>query len=118
MKASKLTIAHYNNIIATALINMQEYTDYCLRSAKFDDTKLLSCDTQEQMYKGKNEDSITYFVDLCHMQKALHTFVLTKNVEQLQDSIITQDTFVREFYADTLHYLEDNCLVIINNYCF
>ena len=50
------------------------------------------------------------------MQKALHTFVLTKNVEQLQDSIMTQDTFVREYYADTLRYLEDNFLVI-NNYC-
>ena len=116
MRALKLTIVHYNNIIATALVNMQEYTDFCLRSAKFDDTKLLCCDTQEQMYKGKNEDNIMHFEDLCYMQKALHTFVLTKNVEQLQDSIMTQDTFVREYYADTLHYLEDNFLVI-NNYC-
>ena len=116
MQASKLTIAHYNNIIATALVNMQEYTDFCVRSAKYNDALIMHFDTQEQMYKSKCEDNIMHFEDLCYMQKALHTFVLTKNVEQLQDSIMTQDTFVREYYADTLHYLEDNFLVI-NNYC-
>ena len=116
MQASKLTIAHYNNIIAIALVNMQEYTDFCLRSAKYNDAKIMHFDTQEQMYKCKNEDNIVHFEDLCYMQKALHTFILTKNVEQLQDSIITQDTFVREYYFDTLSYLEDNNLVI-NFYC-
>jgi len=107
----KVTNKHVLDIVNIAFTNMQEYIDFCLRSAKFNDAKLFCCDTQEEMYKGKNEDNIMHFNDLLHVQNALQKFMQDKDADALQDSIMLQDTFVREYYIDTLRYLEDERLV-------
>lgn len=106
----KVTDKHVLNIANIAFTNMQEYIDFCLRSAKFDDAELLSC-TQEEIYKNKNESNIMHFTDLLHVQNALQKFMQDKDADALQDSIMLQDTFVREYYVDTLRYLEDERLV-------
>ena len=101
----KVTNKNVLEIVNIAFTNMQEYTDFCVRSANYDDTKLFSCDTQEEMYKGKNEDNIVHFEDLMYMQAAVQKFMQDKDADALQDSIMTQDTFVREYYVDVLRYL-------------
>ena len=107
----KVTDKHVLNIVNIAFTNMQEYIDFCLRSAKFNDYKLFGCSTQEEMYKGKNESNIMHFTDLGNVQNALQKFMQDKDADALQDSIMLQDTFVREYYIDTLRYLEDARLV-------
>jgi hypothetical protein len=102
MRTSKLTQKHYINIIAITSATLQQYADFCLRCAKDADNTA--------------EDNTMHIEDILYMQTALNNFIKDKNVEQLQDSIMTQDTFVREYYIDTLQYVEDNNLVS-NCYC-
>jgi hypothetical protein len=98
----KVTNAHYVNIIAITLATMQEYTNFLKRCANDKDITA--------------EDNIMHYDDLLYIQRALKDFVQDRNVEQLQDRIMMQDTFVREYYIDTLFYIEDNNLVS-NFYC-
>ena len=107
----KVTNKDVLEVVNIAFTNMQEYTDFCLRSANYDDYKLFGCSTQEEMYKGKNEDAIMHFEDLQKMQIALQKFTQDKDANELQDAIMMQDTFVREYYVDTLRHLEDERLV-------
>jgi tellurite resistance protein len=101
MNKSKLTTVQYANIIAITLATMQEYTDFCLRCAKDD----------------KTSNSVMYLEDVLHMQRALNAFISNSNVRQLQNNITMQDTFVREYYINTLRYIEDNNLLAEYNYC-
>jgi len=102
MRTSKLTQKHYINIIAITLATLQQYTKFCLQCAQDADNTA--------------EDNTMHIEDILYMQTTLNNFIKDKNIEQLQDSIMTQDTFVREYYIDTLQYVEDNNLVS-NCYC-
>jgi hypothetical protein len=48
---------------------------------------------------------------------ALVQFNADLNVQQLHDSIMLQDTFVREYYIATLQYIEENNLIKSNMFC-
>ena len=48
---------------------------------------------------------------------ALVQFNTDNNVQQLHDSIMLQDTFVREYYIATLQYIEENNLIAKNAFC-
>ena len=48
---------------------------------------------------------------------ALVQFNADLNVQQLHDSIMLQDTFVREYYIATLQYIEENNLIAKNAFC-
>jgi 1,2-phenylacetyl-CoA epoxidase catalytic subunit len=98
----KLTQKNYINIIAITSATLQQYTDFCLRCAKDTDNTA--------------EDNAMHIEDILYMQTALNNFIKDKNVEQLQDKIMWQDTFVREYFVDTLQYLEDE-LLVSNCYC-
>jgi hypothetical protein len=92
----KVTNAHYVNIIAITLATMQEYTDFLKRCANDADTTA--------------EDNVMHYDDLLYIQSALKDFVQDRNAKQLQDRIMMQDTFVREYYIDTLRYIEEENL--------
>jgi len=57
-----------------------------------------------------------YTMDIAHNVAALHVFNNNKNAEALHNSIVEQDTLVREYFVQVLAYLEDNNLVPA--YCF
>ena len=48
---------------------------------------------------------------------ALVQFNTDNNVQQLHDSIMLQDTFVREYYIAVLQYIEENKLIKSNMFC-
>ena len=99
----KVTNKHYVNVIAITSATLQEYTDFCLRSAKLDE--------------GTTDNSnIMHIEDILYVQTALNNFINNKCATTLQDKIMLQDTFVREYFINTLRYLEHNNLVNCN-YC-
>lgn len=65
----------------------------------------------------QDADNEMYAQDIAYNTNALVEFNNTKNVQQLHDSIMQQDTIVREFYIDTLRYIEDNNLIPAYNFC-
>ena len=101
MRTSKLTQKHYINIIALTSATLQDYTNFTLRVAK--------------EYTDAESD-LMHIEDILYVQTALNNFINNKDVAQLQDDLMSQDTFVREYYIDTLRYIEDNYLVT-NYYC-
>ena len=58
-----------------------------------------------------------YADDVAHNVNALVNFNATKDVQALHDSIMEQDTLVREYYIDVLQYIEQNKLITADNYC-
>ena len=58
-----------------------------------------------------------YASDVAHNVAALQVFIQTKDAQQLHDSIMLQDTLVREFYISVLMYIEKNKLIPANMYC-
>ena len=101
MRINKLTQKHYINIIALTSATLQDYTNFTLRVAK--------------EYADADSD-LMHIDDILYVQTALNNFINNKDVAQLQDALMTQDTFVREYYINTLQYIEDNYLVA-NFYC-
>lgn len=58
-----------------------------------------------------------YAEDVAYNVNALVQFNATKDVQQLHDSIMQQDTLVREFFISVLHYIEDNDLIDEGSFC-
>jgi len=52
-----------------------------------------------------------YASDIAHNVSALCVFNVTFDVEVLHDSIMRQDTIVREHFYTVLQYIEDNALI-------
>lgn len=100
----KVTNAQVAEIVTITLSTMQSYTKFC-KSNLADD-----------IAQGDTSSIAMYMDDLLYMQTALNNFVQNKNTVQLQDAIMHQDTFVREYYINTLRYIEENNLSN-NFYC-
>jgi hypothetical protein len=65
-----------------------------------------------------NDDNyIMYTMDVQHNINALAQFNSDNNVQNLHENIMRQDTLVREYYIDTLRYIENNKLISANRYC-
>ena len=63
-------------------------------------------------------DNLKYStLDVQHNINALVQFNADLNAQQLHNSIMLQDTFVREYYIDTLRYIESNKLIKRNMFC-
>ena len=58
-----------------------------------------------------------YAEDVAHNVNALVAFNATKDVQALHDSIMLQDTLVREYYISVLLYIERNKLINKRNFC-
>jgi len=60
---------------------------------------------------------IMYTMDVQHNVNALAQFNKDNNVQDLHENIMRQDTLVREYYIETLRYIENNKLISSNRYC-
>jgi len=60
---------------------------------------------------------IMYTMDVQHNINALAQFNKDNNVQDLHENIMRQDTLVREYYIETLRYIENNKLISSNRYC-
>jgi hypothetical protein len=71
-------------------------------------------------FVSENEDASSismYAEDVAHNVNALVAFNATKDVQALHDSIMLQDTLVREYYISVLRYIEINKLINKRNFC-
>jgi hypothetical protein len=62
-------------------------------------------------------DYSMYAQDVAYNTQALATFNSTLNVQELHDSIMQQDTLVREYYIAVLQYIESKRLITANKFC-
>jgi len=100
----KLTPAHKLAINMLVLKTTQDYIDFST--------------TQHGVNFPITVDNLQYStLDLQHNINALVAFNKDNNVQNLHDSIMRQDTFVREYYIDTLRYIESNKLIPSNAFC-
>ena len=58
-----------------------------------------------------------YAEDVAHNVNALVAFNATKDAQALHNSIMLQDTLVREYYIEVLRYIERNKLINKRNFC-
>jgi hypothetical protein len=74
--------------------------------------------TQHGIHFPITADNLKYSaMDVQKNINALVQFNADLNVQQLHDSIMLQDTFVREYYIATLQYIEENNLIAKNAFC-
>ena len=74
--------------------------------------------TQHGIHMPVTADNLKYCaLDVQKNINALVQFNADLNVQQLHDSIMLQDTFVREYYIATLQYIEENNLIKSNMFC-
>ena len=67
---------------------------------------------------SSNKSNLTMYADdVANNVNALVNFNATKDAQALHDSIMEQDTLVREYYIDTLRYIESNKLINSNMFC-
>ena len=58
-----------------------------------------------------------YADDVAHATNALVAFNISNDAQALHDSIMQQDTLVREYYIAVLLYIESNKLIDKRNFC-
>jgi hypothetical protein len=90
----KATEQQQQELITTTLKALAEYVDF----AQFSNS------TDEQ-FSAANVEQFTQ--DIAYMCKAVEQFAKTANLEQFNNAVYTQDTFVREYYINTIYAIED-----------
>ena len=74
--------------------------------------------TQYGEHTPVTADNLKYSAeDIQRNINALVQFNTDLNAQQLHDSIMRQDTFVREYYIEVLRYIEENKLIKSNMFC-
>jgi hypothetical protein len=71
-------------------------------------------------FVSEDEDASSismYAEDVAHAVNALVAFNASNDVQALHDSIMLQDTLVREYYISVLLYIERNKLINKRNFC-
>ena len=71
-------------------------------------------------FVSEDEDASSismYADDVAYNVNALVAFNASKDVQALHDSIMMQDTLVREYYISVLRYIEINKLISKRNFC-
>jgi len=92
----KLTVTHITNINTLMLNTISTYIKH---------------------YNTANTYDNLIAQDVLHNSYALHKFNNTKDVQQLHNTIIAQDTLVREYFIAVLQYIENNNLIAANKFC-
>jgi hypothetical protein len=95
----KVTAVHFLQIQRLMLNTTQEYIS-CFADNQADSTSL-----------------DMYATDVQHNINALVAFNKDRNAQALHNSIMYQDTLVREYYIEVLRYIEDNNLINANMFC-
>lgn len=91
------------DVVAINVIMLQTIANYVKCFVQKDEADLQSL----QMYAN----------DVAHNVAALNVFNTTKDAMQLHNSIMLQDTLVREYFINTLRYIEENNLISAYNFC-
>ena len=73
--------------------------------------------TTDWLTKWEDVKRSGYAPDVAKITLALADFNTTKNVQALHNSIMRNDTLVREAFISTLSYIEENALIPANSYC-
>jgi hypothetical protein len=71
-------------------------------------------------FVSEDEDASSismYTDDVAHAVNALVAFNASNDAQALHDSIMLQDTLVREYYIAVLQYIESNKLINKRNFC-
>lgn len=90
----KPTAQHKVDIANLLFSNVASYIKcYCTDADKWPNSTSMYCD------------------DIMHNINALNAFSTSNNVQQLHDSIVAQDTLVREHFYSVLHYIEQHNLI-------
>ena len=95
----KVTAVHFLKIQFLMLKTTEDYINTFVTST--DDSTSLSM----------------YADDVAYNTNALVAFNKNKDAQQLHDSIMQQDTLVREYYISVLRYIESNKLINSNRFC-
>ena len=85
-RVRKLTNKHKSNIITIMLTDLQHVANWLLAN------------------------DASFINDVVYNINAFNAFNNTSNVAQLYSTVYAQDTFVREYFANTLNYISDNKL--------
>ena len=96
----KVTAKHFTSIQRLMLKTTADYINTFVTDEEEDPRSL-------QMYTD----------DVAHNVAALQVFTQTRDAQQLHDSIMYQDTLVREFYIEVLQYIESNNLIPADRFC-
>ena len=65
-----------------------------------------------------NKSNLTMYADdVANNVNALVAFNASNDAQALHDSIMEQDTLVREYYIEVLQYIESNKLISTANFC-
>jgi len=73
--------------------------------------------TYIKQYNIANTYDPLLITDTLHNTYALHKFNNTKNIQELHNAIIAQDTLVREYFVNVLRYIENNNLIPASKFC-
>ena len=100
----KLTQSHKREINMLMLKTTQDFIDFST--------------TQWGINRPITAENLQFHtLDIQHNINALVAFNTDNNVQNLHDSIMGQDTFVREYYISVLQYIESNNLISAHKYC-
>jgi len=100
----KLTQSHKREINMLMLKTTQDFIDFST--------------TQWGVNRPITAENLQFHtLDIQHNINALAVFNTDNNVQNLHDSIMGQDTFVREYYISVLQYIESNNLIPSNAFC-
>ena len=89
-------------------------------TVKINTLMLKTIESYVNTFVNEDEDASSismYAEDVAHAANALVAFNTSKNAQALHDSIMQQDTIVREYYIDVLLYIERNKLIDKRNFC-
>ena len=87
---------------------------------KINNLMLKTTESYINTFVSEDEDASSismYAEDVAHNVNALVAFNATKDAQALHDSIMLQDTLVREYYISVLLYIERNKLINKRNFC-
>ena len=89
-------------------------------AVKINTLMLKTIESYVNTFVNEDEDASSismYADDVAHAANALVAFNASNDAQALHDSIMLQDTIVREYYIDVLLYIERNKLINKRNFC-
>ena len=87
---------------------------------KINTLMLKTTESYVNTFVSEDEDASSismYTDDVAHAVNALVAFNASNDAQALHDSIMLQDTIVREYYIAVLQYIESNKLINKHNFC-
>lgn len=90
----KATEQQQQELVSVTLKALAEYVEFAAFS-----------NSTDEQFSVANVEQFTQ--DITYMCKAVEQFAKTANLEQFNDAVYAQDTFVREYYINAIYAIED-----------